>query len=1028
MKQKEFNDWENPELVGRNRISPRSYYLPFKTLEGALSGAMPSREDGYIELPKKWNFMLADSPLVTPEDFFKPVFDDSSWKKIEVPSCWQMKGYGHPHYTNVNYPFPVDPPRVPTENPTGLYRTSFNLDSLDKTSKFYLRFEGVDSAFHVWINGRELGFSKGSRLPSEFDISADVRAGRNLIAVKVYKWSDGSYMEDQDMWWLSGIFRRAYVLERPSLHVNDFSVRTEPDKEYEDFTLKFESSFSGDASGHSLDCILFSPAGDEISRASGVAEKVRNSSSYPCKISMDLKSPKKWSAEAPHLYRLLIRHLSPDGNLLEAITCSVGFRKIELRDGQMLLNGKRIVFKGVNRHDHHPLHGRAIPFETMEQDVLLMKRNNINAVRTSHYPNDPYFLELCDRYGLYVIDECDQECHGFQVIGRWDQLANDPKWKSSHLDRMERMLFRDRNHPCILLWSLGNETQFGENHRQMAYLAKKLDPDRLIHYEQDKKAEVCDVFSRMYPSVEWMEKFADSDETIDGTSPEDRRKKPFILCEYAHAMGNGPGGLKEYWDLISSRRQFQGGFVWEWIDHGILKESPDGKKFYAYGGDFGDEPNDFNFVADGLIFPDRTPSPGLIEYKKILEPIKIEAVSVSKHIFRISNEYDFIELDNLKILGFIEADGEEISCFETRPPKLEARSSKLVKLDFKKPDLPPDSECWLSLSFVLDKKCAWADAGHEIAWAQFRLDKSKKKPLHCTPIRSSAISYRESAAALEISAGKIHIEFDKVRGRIRDYSCNGKTLVSEGPRLGFWKAPTDNDRLGWGEDGLMDRKWKAIWLNRLQHRIEDFSLTRDSKNSLKISVRARIAPPVLSIAYECIYEYLIEGDGSVILECSGKPKGEWPIMIPRIGLDMQLPLGFGSFEWFGLGPGESYPDSIQAARVGLFKMNLEQLSTPYVYPQENGNRSELRRLRISGKDGNLLFAGDPNFNFSAHRASDEDLDKAKHPCEIPRRNCVFLKIDHRINGLGTASCGPGVLPKYRLAAVPFSFKISMKGV
>jgi beta-galactosidase/beta-glucuronidase len=1021
------NDWENPSVTGRDRLTPRAFFFPFETAESAMKGE-PARGGDFLPLDGDWRFCYSQTPAEAPGDFFLEGFNADAWKLLAVPSCWQMEGYGRPHYTNVVYPFPVDPPRVPTENPTGCYRREFSLPESWDNRRIFLRFEGVDSAFHVWVNGREAGFSKGSRLPAEFDITPLVKPGKNLLAVRVVQWSDGSYLEDQDMWWLSGIFRSVYLLGVPALHVRDIQVQTKLDGQFRDATLKVEAKvrhFGSGAKPCSVDFSLLDANDKEIISK---AVKVRLEGEQAVCLEEAVSNPAKWSAESPTLYTLLVTVKDEAGKILEVVPVRVGFRTIELKNGNVLINGVRVMFKGVNRHDHHPDTGRAVPMVAMEQDVLLMKRHNINAVRTSHYPNDPRFLDLCDRYGLYVIDECDQECHGFAVSGKWDQLAADPAWEAAHVDRMERMVHRDKNHPCIVMWSLGNETAFGPNHAAMAAAARKIDPTRLIHYERDLAAEVSDVFSRMYPSIVELVKFGEGKEEFHGgaepkISPElYAGKKPLILCEYAHAMGNGPGGLKEYWETFYKYPSLQGGFVWEWLDHGIRQKTPDGKEYFAYGGDFGDQPNDGNFVTDGLLFPDRTPSPGLIEYKKILEPILVEATDPAAGKVRITNRYDFISLDHLSLAWTVEADGLVVQSGLLPTPKIPAGKSEVITVPWSIPNPTPGTEYWLTVKFTLASDTLWATAGHEVAWTQIPLPAQTQK---AGTVISSGLSCRQEGNLIRVEGNDFTLTLNKVWGVIADWTQGGRKILTRGPRLNFWRATTDNDRAGWGDERC-DLNWRQAGIHWLQHRIDEVTLEKADSQNVQIKVKTRIAPPVYEHAMVCEYTYTIDGNGGLRIEVHGKPQGKWPVMIPRIGLQLGLPADVDQVAWFGRGPGESYSDSKQAARIGRFACSVDDLYTPYVYPQENGNRSEVRWVGFTDRRGlGLKVLGLPLLNFSAHRFTTEDLDKARHTYELNRREDITLNLDLAQNGLGTASCGPGVLEQYKLKPEEFSFALQL---
>ncbi len=680
---------------------------------------------------------------------------------MRVPGCWQTQGYGRPHYTNVVYPFPVDPPHVPSENPTGWYRTSFQLPAAWQGMRILLRFDGVDSAFHVWLNGKPVGFSKGSRIPAEFDLTPAVAPGENTLAVRVCQWSDGSYLEDQDMWWLSGIFRPVCLVAEPPAGIRDIRVATTVSAagESAEVSVSVELLNSGPArfQGELTVRVTDSegrPAAEQ--RAQAVAEAGGTSRQA---VAIPVRAPRLWSAESPSLYGLLVTLRDARGAEVESVPLRIGLRTVEIRDGQLLVNGQRIIFKGVNRHEHHPDHGRAVPYEAMVRDVQLMKQHNVNAVRTSHYPDDPRFYDLCDQYGIYVLDETDLETHGMEVIGAWSALSDDPEWRDAYVDRALRMVARDRNHPCVIIWSLGNESGFGRNHEAMARAIREADPTRPIHYEGDQFAQVSDLVSRMYPTIEQLTAAGEGRPLTSWNAPIPPGK-PVILCEYAHAMGNGPGGLLEYWDAFYRYPRLQGGFVWEWMDHGIRKRTPDGRSYFAYGGDFGEEPNDGNFVMDGLVFADRTPSPGLVELKKAIEPVRVEAVDAAAGRLRLRNRYDFVDLRHLRCSWDLECDGARVDGGTVALPTVAPGASAdfVVPLD-KARRIPEGSESFLTVRFALAHDAEWASAGHEVAWAQFPIGAYPRPPgapppaaSATTPVESRACT-PERGSRLEVTAG-----------------------------------------------------------------------------------------------------------------------------------------------------------------------------------------------------------------------------------------------------------------------------------
>ncbi len=1006
----QMNDWENPGLLHRNRLPARAYAFPYPDEATALTGER-GLSPWFQLLNGTWKFNYTETPIEAPKTFFDEGFDVSDWDDIPVPCSWQMCGYSKPHYTNVQYPFPVDPPRVPTENPTGSYRRDFFIPKDWTGRRTLLRFEGIDSAFHVWVNGKEVGYSKGSRIPAEFDVTPYVRTGGNSVSLRVYQWSDGSYCEDQDMWWLSGIFRDVYLLAVPQTHIWDIQVRTQFDESFTNATLSLQAEVLNPTAGVTLEAALMDGAQTVASTSVSATAESR--------ITMPVEKPQKWSAETPYLYTLLLSLKDAKGSVIEVIPIKVGFRQVEMKGGNFLVNGVPIIFKGVNRHEHHPDLGRAVPMETMVKDILLMKTHNINAVRTSHYCDDPRWYDLCDYYGIYLIDECDLETHGFGMQPEWrGNPTNNPEWEGACVDRMVRMVERDKNHPSIILWSLGNESNCGCNHHAMYAAAKAIDPERPIHYEGDYQTEVADVYSRMYTHVDDVIRIGEC--TFDG-APDRYKTIPYVMCEYAHAMGNGPGGLVEYWDAFYKYPRVQGGFIWEWVDHGIRQRTPDGKEYFAYGGDFGDFPNDGNFVCDGLIFPDRVPSPGLTEYKKVIEPAKVEAVDLAKSLFKVTNRYDFSTLDHLSLNWSIMADGKVLQSGTIPPPHVEAGKSAEFSIPYALPVATPGTEYFVLLSFTLASDETWAKAGHEVAWSQFKLPVSVPAKI-LSAKDMPPISVDESDALLRVSGTDFEVIFDRIHGVIADWTSDGQKLLNAGPRLNFWRAVTDNDR-SWTNA----KAWRDAGLMALQHRTDGVKVEKLSDGAVRVKINSRVAPPIHDRAFVCDYTYTIYGNGDVLLQIHGLPKGEWPETLPRIGLQMTIPQALDQVSWFGRGPGESYVDTKQAGRFGLYSMPVEGLYTPYIMPQENGNRSEVRWVSLTDKRGKGLMAvAMPEINFSAHRFTTMDLENARHTCELTPRDEITLNLDYRHNGIGTASCGPGPWPQYLLHPEEFSFSVLLR--
>ncbi len=1029
------HDWENHQLLQRNRRDARAHFIPFSDRETALTFNR-RLSPAVHSLNGRWKFHYAENPQAAPEGFYTEGYETSGWGDLYVPSSWQMHGYGKPAYTNVVYPFPVDPPFVPTENPTGSYVREFWIAAEWLEKQVTITFAGVDSAFCLWVNGKEVGYSQGSRVPSEFDLTAYIREGNNKLAVQVYQWSDGTYLEDQDMWWLSGIFRDVYLTVVAKVHVEDTFVKADFVENGEGrLSIETVIENSGEtASGQSrLHYQLFDANGAFVGEADSEEVTLDGAGKETIITTFSVESPHPWSAEDPYLYKLLISLQTGLDETTEVIPVRVGFRKIELRNGLFYVNGKAIKLKGVNRHDHHPDLGRAVPLEWMEEDIRLMKQHNINAVRTAHYPNDPRFYDLCDQYGLYVIDEADLETHGFDVIGDWSRLSDDPEWKEAYLDRMKRMVARDKNHPSIIMWSLGNESGYGKNHMAMAEWARGYDCTRLIHYEGECRAitrsesnydpqrdpEASDVFTTMYTAVEVM----------DDLGQRNDLKKPHILCEYAHAMGNGPGGLKEYWETFYKYDRLQGGFVWEWLDHGIRRVTEDGEEYFAYGGDFGEKPHDSNFVIDGLVKADHTPSPALKEYKKVIEPVVVEADDLEKGMIKVTNRYDFISLDHLQAAWSVKTGEKVVSTGTFSVAGIQAGASEEVVLSYQlERVLGEGGEYWLDIDFMLGVDTTWAKAGHLVAWAQFELPAPSIDVFPATTKTKMLLRVVDGTGGLLVEGVDFHLLFNKGNGDIAEYQYQGVDLLKKGPSLNLWRAPIDNDL--WAQVHWKDipsiKEWKDFGMHWLQQRIEKVNWQSMSDGRVQVAVKARVAPPVLEWGVATTYSYTIDVAGGLAIDVKGEPYGKLPSTFPRIGLKMEVPAVFNHVKWYGLGPGEAYVDSRQAARVGVWTKAVEDLRTPYVYPQENGNRHQVRWARLTNEAGTgMTFRGQPVFDFNAQYYTQENIEEAQHTYDLVKQDFLTIMLDHRQHGLGSASCGPDVLEKYRLKSGPFRFGVKM---
>ena len=1007
-----YKEWEDINLLHKNRSISRSQFNRYLNKEDALTYEN-KYSLGFKSLNGQWKFLFLKAPELSPKDFYSEEFNSEDWDSIEVPSNWQIEGYGNMQYTDLYYPFPINPPYVPTENPTGIYKRKFIMEDNWLKERTILRFNGVDSAFHVWINGREVGYSKGSRMCSEFDISKYIKIGENDLTVRVYQWSDATYLEDQDMWWLSGIFRDVEIIKENRISVRDIFINTDFDDKYNDANLKIKVSLEN-VTNESLKDVkilyeLLDSNFDEVLSETIENIDLKALSEEEIYIDKAIKSPKKWSAEEPNLYHLIVTVLNDD-KVLEVIPQRVGFRKIEVKGENFLINGKAVLLNGVNRHDYHPEMGRTVSKEVMEQDVILMKKHNINAVRTAHYPNNSYFYDLCDIYGLYVIDEADLECHGFELTGNYKWITEDPKWEKAYVDRAERLVQRDKNHPSIIMWSLGNESSFGVNFEKMRDACRNIDNSRLIHYEEDREIKITDVYSTMYTRLEKLIEIGENKEI----------KKPHILCEYGHAMGNGPGGLKEYQEVFRKYNKLQGGFIWEWYDHGIKTKNKEGKEFYAYGGNFGEYPHNGNFCIDGMLFPDRTPSPALIEYKKVIEPVKFEAEDLTKGKIRVKNLYDFIDLSFGSIHWSINYDDKTLDSGSLVVNEIEPGKEGILSIPYKIPsNVKANTDYWLTLSYKLNKDMPWAKYGHEIAFEQFLLP---IKEIKLTEPIKGILEVEENETNLYVRGSNFKIAFSKIFGSMDKFIYENIEVIKEGPKLNFWRAPIDNDM-------YVIKDWKEkYFLHKMQHITEEFSWQL-KENFVEINHFTHIAPPNQGWAVKAKYIYEIYADGKIKLKIEGSTinsEYKMPEMIPKIGLELILNRDFDKVTWYGRGPGENYSDSKLSGKIGVYRKKVEDMHTPYIYPQENGNRTDVKWLSVTNlRELGMLAYADEFMEFSIHDYTKEDLEEAKHEHELVRRDFVVLNLDYKQNGLGSASCGQEQLPAYKLQLTPFSFNLTL---
>lgn len=980
MARKKVKRWEDHRITGIGRREARTAFYKDSQKKISLNG--------------EWAFKYVDAPELSPEGF-EQSGECEGWDKIDVPSVWQLRGYDKMHYTDVLYPFPVNPPHVPDENPTGIYKKTVVLDEQWMEKDTVLKFHGVDSAFDVWVNGNHVGFGKVSRLPSEFDITGFVKTGENDITVRVYKWSDGTYLEDQDMWWLSGIYRDVELINEEKNAVLDLRVNGTLDDSYKNgfFTAGITMKQAGTNLGWKL-----SYKGKTVLEGELVSE------GKDICIEAEIPEVHTWTAETPELYEFTVMTENQE------VTVRCGFRKIEIKDKNFRVNNQVILLNGVNHHDYNPREGRRVTREQMESDIRLMKQYNINAVRCSHYPANEYFYDLCDEYGLYVINEADLECHGFEWVENYTWITDDETWKDAYVDRSVRMVKRDRNHPSIIMWSMGNESAFGCNFRSAAEAIRELDDTRLVHYEGDFEAEVTDVYSTMYTRLKGLKEIAEYQ--IKGD-------KPHVMCEYGHAMGNGPGGLKAYQDMYRKYKRLQGGFLWEWYDHGIYTEEKD-KKYYKYGGNYGDFPTNGNFCIDGILMPDRTPSPGMEEYKQIIAPVEITAVEGSMNKIQIRNYYDFLNLDTTTLYWEVKAEDQMIQDGTVEGLSVAPHEGKIIALPITAFELQENTDYYLNLTVCQKEERNYAPAGYEIKKVQIPMQ-----------IRKDGFSVRETADKLQVTEGqggltvensRVTAKFSTVFGKLISFGKDGKEYLTEGPRMNVYRATIDNDMYK-----------KEDWMNKyfIQKPVEETEYVSCLKEDDKVIVRIGTFFSCYnqSWGFECDYTYTVYSCGQMKVEIQGKAvqRGKLePAFLPRIGVIMKGNKNFQKTMWYGMGPGESYVDSKAASIMGIYENTVDGMMTDYVFPQENGHHEQVKWFRIGdGKDG-LLCKMEEKLGLNLANYTDESLEKAQHPFEIEKADDVIIHLDYRQSGLGSNSCGEEQLEENKVKLQDFAMAFTVQ--
>jgi beta-galactosidase len=1035
-------EWRDPSIIQVNTEAARTSYVPFPNQEMALQQIdHPKASPRYYSLSGDWRFYWSPKPATRPKNFYKMEFDDRTWSDIPVPSNWQMQGYDLPIYTNTKYPFPVDELEVPIDwNPIGSYRQLFELPASwqwdpQSNDQIYLHFEGVNSAFYVWVNGQKVGYSQGSRTPAEFNVSPFLQKGQNLIAVEVYRWSDGSYLEDQDFWRLSGIYRDVYLWKSGAASVRDLELLADYEPEDKTGILQVDVQVE-----HIIDLVADYTIEAQLLDFSGA---VILTQSAPSPIAKDgnwqwktsIRDIRPWSAEKPNLYSLLVILKDRNGQTIEVIPQRVGFRRVEIKDAIILVNGQAIKLKGVNRHEHHPVTGQVISTESMLRDIVVMKRHNINAVRTSHYPNVPEWYRLCDYYGIYLMDEANLETHG---LGRHtpNVINNSPLWKEAHVDRTRRMIERDFNHPSIIMWSAGNESGDGPNTTACYYFGSKRDPSRLFHYENTNilpefSGEATDIISRMYLQAK------DFDSQLDRWPD-----KPLILCEYAHAMGNSNGNLDAYWNRVYSTPRIAGLFVWDWMDQGIAQPIPYGKidpwgrkKFFAYGGWWENRAgvyHDDNFCMNGLVDANWQAHPGLLTLKYFQQPIAAKLLKDQGNPrLELTNRYDFSNLNDEIILHWeIQEEGVLSRKGILELPVIGPHESKKIELP-KEAWMPSEKETWLILSYRTKESSPFWESGYELGWNQFLVDGEWKMPVQPTNKKNN-LDLSENESFINVTGGDWEIVFDKNNGRVHSWEKADIQLIQIGGLPDFWRAPTDNDRgagmdkaPGTGDDNyfllMKSNAWKSEGPNWTPKSVQ---VDKKSNKEVQVTFTGGLMNDQATLSLM----YTINTAGDLHVDFDYTTEADLP-MLPRVGMEWMLDASFKQIEWYGPGPNPTYTDR-NHERVGIYKSSVMDNWVDYSKPQENGNKVDVRWLTLTNEVGQgFQIFGDQSLSCNALPFSKENIENTAYSWQLGQPDRTFLNIDFAQMGVGgDDSWGLICHPEYRLTAKKYSYQYQMRPI
>ena len=1009
-------DWENPAVFRINNEPAHATLMPYADMISAKTFEH-GKSAFFLSLNGAWKFKYLKNPFETPVDFPAPAFPDASWDKIEVPGNWQLQGkYDPPVFANIKHPFRVDPPRVPhDDNPTGLYRTTFHIPEKWNGNQIFLHFDGIQSAGTVYLNGKKIGYSEDGMTPAGYNITGFLKPGENTLAVQVIDWSDGSYLEDQDFWRLSGIYRDVYLFATPMQHIRDYQVITDLDQQYEDasfrVTLNLKNYAARASKNLAVKLRLVDAAGNRVFERSMNSGSVRGGKEMVLRLEQNIKNPAKWTAETPNLYTLCMELFDPSGKLMEAVCTKVGFREVEIRDGRLLFNGRPIKIKGTNRHEFDMYRGRALTRESMVRDIILMKRNNINAVRTCHYPDHPEWYSLCDEYGLYVMDEANIESHELWADRQY-YVAEKPAWKAAMVDRGLSMVQRDKNHPCIFCWSMGNETGWGANFDAMYRAIKTLDPSRPVHYESKTPAYApvlsrYDIISMMYPKLDDIVTLMNQDTT-----------RPVIICEYAHTMGNSLGNFKQYWDLFYQYPRLQGGFNWDWVDQGLRSKDDQGREYWNVVNKI-----DGANANDGLVNPDRIPQPELNEFKKTIQNIRVEGINVSRGRLRVFNLFYFRTLEDVEMRWDLLCDGLAVQSGIVERLKAGPMDSTDLTIPVSG-DLPDrNGERYLNMSFRLKRDTPYADKGFEIAKEQIRIvsaDGTSAGP--GIPPARGKLSW-ERGEKIHISGADFKLAVDANTGALCEYQYRGATLLSEPLMPCFWRVPTDNDE-GGGESSFAHR-WRVAGLDHYDVTVTavDFNPLENGSLGLEVSSTLKFKEGRMNATTR----YTVEPDGLVDVQLDLVLLDRFP-PLARVGMQLAMPSVYDHITWYGRGPFENYPDRKESAHVGLYSGAVSDQHFEYVMPQENGNKTDVRWIQVMDRaETGLKITGQPLLEANVQNYSLRALNDSKTSHSLVRGEKTYIHVDLKQMGLGgDDSWSPRVHEEYQLRDMAYRLRFSLK--